>query len=217
MTEDHARPIPKIPMDLELQGEMIHLKASTEKDYSKLKVILSDHKTMNQLKYMAFLNEGGWTIDQVREREEMWKEGQRKGKSLSFLVNVKPSGQIAGTCGFKHIDFIHKNAEFGLVIHHPFWGQGVAAECHLLALEYAIVKLELHRIRFETFVTNVRMRQFYENIGIQLESIAKEGLLADGQFIDNAVYVLLDREWPMVKQKLKKKLAHQRNNETCSN
>lgn len=200
-------------MGLKLCGTLVNLKPSTDENYPALQRILSDPQTMSQLKYMAHLNEGGWTIDQVREREEKWEVGQKKGTDLHFLVHIRSSDEIAGTCGFKHIDFAHKNAEFGLIIHHIFWGKGVAVECHLLALEYAFSKLGLHRIRFETFVTNVRMRRFYENVGIQLENIAKEAFLEDGQFVDNAVYVLFDREWPGVKQKLQEKLAHQKRKE----
>ncbi len=198
-----------MPMDLELYGNLVDLKSSAEKYYPDLQKILSNPKTMNHLKYMAHLNEGGWTIDQVQEREKKWKEGQRKGTDLHFLVHLKESGAVAGTCGFKHIDLMHKTAEFGLIVHYPFWGKGAAAECHLLALEYGFSKLDLHKIRFETFVTNVRMRRFYENIGIQLESIAKEALFEDGHFVDNAVYVLFDRDWPCIKEKLQEKFRGQ--------
>lgn len=194
---------------MELHGKIIDLKPSKEDDYPAVQKILSDSKTMEHLKYMAHLNEGGWSIGQVREREQKWQEGQSRGTDLHFLAHIKSSGHLAGTCGFKHIDFTHKNAEFGLIIHHPFWGKGVATECHLLALEYAFSKLGLHRIRFETFVTNVRMRSFYENVGISLESIAKEAFFEGGQFIDNAVYVFFNRDWPGVKQRLQAKLARQ--------
>jgi hypothetical protein len=53
------------------------------------------------------------------------------------------------------------------------------------------------------------MRFFFQSVGIHLESIAKELILEGGQFIDYAIYVLFDRDWPGVKEKLRSKLADQ--------
>ncbi|OGQ45859.1 MAG: hypothetical protein A3I05_08235 [Deltaproteobacteria bacterium RIFCSPLOWO2_02_FULL_44_10] len=143
---------------------------------------------MEELQYMAHLQEGGWTLDQVRARYEDRRDAQRRQTALDFSISNKLTGEIVGDCGFKNVNLIHKNAEFGLIIHHPFWGKGVCAECHLLCFDYAFSVLMLHRIMMKTFVTNVRMRGFFEKIGIKQEGIKKECFFHNGKFFDDAVY-----------------------------
>lgn len=58
----------QIPIDLTLRGTLIVLKPSTEKDYPAMQKILSDPKTMEHLKYMTHLDNGGWTMEQIAER-----------------------------------------------------------------------------------------------------------------------------------------------------
>ncbi|MBI4124697.1 MAG: hypothetical protein HY466_02040 [Deltaproteobacteria bacterium] len=82
----------KIRLNLELHGKWVDLKPPREEDYPALQKILSDSKTMAGLKYMAHLEKGGWTLEQVRERCEQQKEGQNKGTDLHFIVHLKKMG-----------------------------------------------------------------------------------------------------------------------------
>lgn len=86
----------------------------------------------------------------------------------------------------------------------------MAAECHFLVLEYAFEKLGLHRVEFGTFTENVRMRSFFEKVGIQLESIKKEYFFEDGQFKDDAVYVVFEQDWSTVKDNLRNRAQRKR-------
>lgn len=194
--------MPSIPLDLELHGGLVDLKTTTEADYPALQKILSDPKTMGSLKYMAHLEEGGWTLEQVRERCAHWAEGQKNQTDISFTIHVKESGVVAGTCGFKHIELPHKKAEYGIILHHPFWNSGISRECVFLCLDYAFSNLKLHRIIFETFTTNKKARGLLEKMGAILEAIQKESFFEEGRFQDNAVYVLFENQWPVAKEKL---------------
>lgn len=156
---------------------------------------------------MSHCEDGGWTLNQVRERYEKWTEGQQKQTHLNFTIHLKASGEIGGSCGFKHIDLPHKKAEYGIILHHPYWNTGASLECVLLCLDYAFAKLQLHRITFETFTTNKRVESLVKKLGIHLECIQKESFFEDGRFQDNAVYVMFESEWLDVKQKLQEKLG----------
>lgn len=199
-----------IPNDLELHGQIIDLRPAKESDYPLLQKIYSDPKTMEQLRYMAYLDQGGWILDQVKKRFQQFGAEQKEQKHLGFIAHVKASKEIAGSGGFKNIDLRHKHAEFGLILHHPFWGRGIATEFHLLCLDYAFKKIGLHRIEFVTFITNQRMRSFFDKVGIPLEGIRREDFFENEKFVDNAVYVLFDREWEGIKKKLQERLLKQR-------
>ncbi|MBI4124689.1 MAG: GNAT family N-acetyltransferase [Deltaproteobacteria bacterium] len=207
MTKNAGR---KIPLDVQLHGHLVDLKPTGESDYPALQKILSDPKTMNQLQYMAHLEEGGWTLEQVRERYEKWAEGQKAQTNLNFTIHVKTTDEVGGTCGFKHIDLLHRKAEYGIILYHPFWNAGVSLECALLCLDYAFTDLQLHRITFETLTTNKRAEAFLKKLGTHLECTQKESFFENGKFQDNGIYVLFEKDWPGVKQKLQEKLGRQR-------
>lgn len=200
---------PQLPLDLNkisLQGQKIILRAAEAKDYPALQKLCSDPITMNQLQWMAYLDSGGWSYDQVRERYEDRHQQQEKNLRAEYLVCDKVSGKILGDCGFNKLSLKHKNAEFGILIDHRFWGTGITEECFLLCLGFGFSDLGLHRIELQTLTTHVRMRSFLEKIGIQLEGIKKDYVFDEGTFKDNAVYVLFTQDWPEVK----KHLQHQR-------
>jgi ribosomal-protein-alanine N-acetyltransferase len=199
-----------IPESLNLAGSLILLKPSSPADYPSLRTILSDLKSMEQLKYMAHLDQGGWTLEEVAKRHEAWRQKQKEQTCIDFVVFDRATGQILGNCGFTRIDLSHKNAEFGLILHHSTWGKGISAECHLLCLDYAFSILKLHRIEFGTFTTNTRMRTFFEKVGIPFESIKRGCFFDEGTFKDDAVYALFSEQWQTVKRNLEIRIEAQR-------
>lgn len=46
-----------------------------------------------------------------------------------------------------------------------------------------------------------------KKLGAQLESVQKESFFQEGRFQDNAVYVLFEETWPVVKDRLQRKLS----------
>jgi len=188
--------------DLELVGEKIILRFAREEDYPTLKEILSDLKTMSELRYLSRVETGGWTLDQVRERYESRNEARAQRARLDFVVVEKSSGKILGNVGFNHIDLKHRCADFGIILHHPFWGKGFAAEAHFLGLSYGFEKLKLHRVDFSTFTTNTKMRRFFEKIGASEECTRKEAFLVDGLWKDDVIYRILEADWPIVRRNL---------------
>lgn len=87
------------------------------------------------------------------------------------------------------------------MVHHPYWGKGIATEAHYLALKYGFEVLKLHRVAFSTNFDNVPMRTFFETFGIRLEAMIKENVRWDGVYKDSAQYAILEQEWPEVKRK----------------
>lgn len=157
---------------------------------------------MSQLKFMSHHAQGGWTLKQVYERVGCFRKLQNKGEFLHFIVINKATHEPMGTCSLKEVSLEHRNAEFGLIIHHRCWGQGVAEECHLMCLDYAFRVLRLHRVEFLTLATNKRMQAFFVKAGISLEGIKKGKMCVGGKFVDEFIYALFDQQWTKVRQRL---------------
>jgi RimJ/RimL family protein N-acetyltransferase len=142
----------------------------------------------------------GWTLEDVVQRRENNYRMQLDQKAVSFTIIENDTQKICGFTGINQIgkflylqllmslDFSNKNAKCGIIIHHPFWRQGLSTECHLLVLEYGFTQLGLHKISCNTLVENKPMRSFYERYGIQLESINKEQVLMLGEYRDSTTY-----------------------------
>ena len=192
----------KIPLDLELKGNLIDLKPTKEEYYPQLQKILSDAMTMDELKFMAHLEEGGWTLEQIRERHIQWAEQQKKQTLVNFTIHIKASASIGGSCGLKNIDLTNKKAEYGIILHHPFWNTGISLECSLLCLNYGFGHLNLHRITFETSPTNVKAQSLLKKLGAHLECIQKESIFEERKFKNNMVYVIFEQEWTKAKEQL---------------
>ena len=192
-----------IPEQLEFTGHKVILRTPNSADFPSFQKILSDPKTMEQLKYMAYLEQGGWTFDQIQERYEKYLKQQKEQECIELAIIEKETSEVIGNCGFTHVNLAHKNAEFGIILHHTHWGTGIGEESHLICLEYAFQVLKLHRIEFVTLSTNERMRAFFDRIGIKLESIRRECHYEYGEFKDDAIYALLSFQWPGVENKLK--------------
>ena len=195
-----------IPIDLTLEGQLVVLRPSKESDYPEMQKILSDEKTMQNLRFMSYIDQGGWTFEQMARRHEEFRAAQEKQMGIDFVIHDRATDKVIGCCGFKDLRLLHRCSEFGIIVHNPYWGKGITAESFLLSLEYAFEKLNLHRVEFGTFVTNSRMKGFFEKVGIPLEGIKKESFIEGENFIDGEIYALFEDKWPSVKKCLEEKI-----------
>jgi [ribosomal protein S5]-alanine N-acetyltransferase len=187
--------------DLRLQGRAVLLRPSVEDDHPAFARILSDPAVMQYLPQLS-MGPGGWTLEQVAERESAFARLRKLRRALQFAVVDARSQEVLGTCGFHSLAFVSQSALFGLILGRPAWGKGVAAECHLLCFEYAFEKLGMHRIEMETDARNLRMRGFLERSSIAQEFVRKESVLDGGAFYDSVGYACFDRDWAKVKHAL---------------
>ena len=64
-----------------------------------------------------------------------------------MMIEDRESGEILGDCGLvrAEIDGQMEN-DLGYIIHHPYWGIGLATECARACLEYGVSRFGLRRI-----------------------------------------------------------------------
>ena len=190
-----------IPEKVELTGKALVLKTPSEEDYPKYRKIFMDSKNNEFLRNRADLY-GNWSLEKIREvwHERLRAQKLQKGMHLSFFL--KNSGKLVGFGGFDKIDLSDRWAEYGLVVDHSSWGSIVTPEASFLMAEYAFEELWIHRLECTTLMDNFRSRQVLEKLDISLESIRKEAVYFEGEYLDQGVYVFFDRDWPDIKKKL---------------
>lgn len=199
----------KIPIDLTLNGSLVVLRPPMETDYPALQVILGDPMTMRYLQFLVQCDQGGMTIEKISNRYAKFILEQKDQTRANFIIRSRKNNDIVGSCSLKNIDLDHRNAEFGIIVHHAYWGKGIAAESHLLTLEYGFEKLGLHRIEFITLAINKQMRGFFDRAGISFEGTKKDLFIENGKFVDGTTHVVLEKDWKSVKDSLKNRISAQ--------
>jgi N-acetyltransferase len=88
------------------------------------------------------------------------------------------------------------------------WRSGANVEAKLLMLAHAFDVLGCVRVELKTDARNERSRRAIEALPAQFEGIHRQHMvLPDGALRDSAWYSVIDREWPEVRDNLRRRLA----------
>jgi RimJ/RimL family protein N-acetyltransferase len=140
-------------------------------------------------------------------REILRREGQ--GTDLPFTVIHRDSGKVAGATRYMEIRPAHRGLEIGGTWYAPdFQRTVVNTECKYLLLEHAFEAMGCIRVQFKTDSRNERSLVAIERIGGVREGMLRSHMiLPDGVVRDSVYFSILESEWPVVKMKLKERLA----------
>ncbi|MEV4556238.1 GNAT family N-acetyltransferase [Kitasatospora sp. NPDC049285] len=137
--------------------------------------------------------------------------------AVPFAVTARHDGQVLGTTRFCYFEYWRRPAdrphrpagrpdaaEIGYTwLAHRAQGTGVNRESKRLLLEVAFERWALSRITFRTDARNAYSRRALESLGAHLDGVLRSAQAGyDGTVRDNAVYSILDREWPTVRARL---------------
>jgi len=132
-----------------------------------------------------------------RAAEREWLQEQYKSEEQMNLAIVLVDGdRHIGNCGFNEIDYVNRNAVFGILIgEKDAWGQGYGPEAARLILKYGFEELGLHRIGLDVYSHNPRAIRAYEKAGFVREGTLRESYYRNGVYHDTIVMSVLESEW----------------------
>jgi RimJ/RimL family protein N-acetyltransferase len=132
-----------------------------------------------------------------RVAEKEWLQGQYKNDShMTLAIVLKDGDRHIGNCGFNEIDYVNRNAVFGILIgEKDVWGRGYGPDAARLILQHGFEELGLHRIGLEVYSLNPRAIRAYEKAGFVREGTLRESYFRHGQFHDTIVMSILESEW----------------------
>lgn len=167
-------------------------------------VILNNLKTMQ---YLRFMTMSGYSWDEARISARIMRHQQLTLAGETCLYDLFVGDTLIGNAGFQDWTPDKKEASFGIIVHHPWWRQGLATEVFLYLLEYGFSQLKLEHVYFKTAIDNTRMQKFFDRFAIPFSYISKHDVInRDGQAEDYRVYSLLRQQWPRTKQLLEEAL-----------
>ncbi len=137
-------------------------------------------------------------LDQVREalgdkilRSALYDEGQ----VLCLAAELTGEGALIGDLSLFWHSVRHRQGEIGYVFNPAYHGRGLATEAARELLRLAFDELGLHRVTARCDPRNIPSYRVMERLGMRREAHLIENELFKGEWSDEYVYAMLDREW----------------------
>ncbi|MDQ0255716.1 ribosomal-protein-alanine N-acetyltransferase [Evansella vedderi] len=140
------------------------------------------------------------SIQEVEELIRIAERSQYDPHSINWGAELKETGRVIGTCGFKNWDRLSNHAEIGGNLSSELWGKGYAAEGLIAILDYAFNKMFLNKICAYTNSRNGNAIGIMRKYGFQQEGKLREHQFLDGEYVDVLAYSLLKKEYEVMKK-----------------
>ena len=105
------------------------------------------------------------------------------------------SNSVIGDIGVHFIGNDGLQCELGITLQKAFQGKGYAKETMLAVIDYLFKHLNKHRITTSIDPNNVNSIRLMERIGFRKEAHFKESISINGEWVDDVVYALLQKEF----------------------
>jgi RimJ/RimL family protein N-acetyltransferase len=156
-----------------------------------------------------------WTLTHIASIEDMRDyvdaalAGQRAGTALPFATLDASTGEVIGSTRFGNIDTSNRRVEIGWTwLRRDRQRTACNTEAKYLMLSHAFDVLGCIRVELKTDALNQQSRAAILRIGAVEEGILRAHLItATGRVRDSAMYSILDREWPGVRESLEERLS----------
>lgn len=145
------------------------------------------------------------TFEQLSE----WLEaGLNQANVLLFAVEQPGTGKVVGTTRIYAIDEVNRSCEIGSTFYaEELHGSGLNSRVKYALLIYCFEERGMIRVQFKTDNENIRSQKALEAIGAVKEGVLRnERIRSTGKPRDAAVYSIVDKEWPKVKELLENKM-----------
>lgn len=122
-------------------------------------------------------------------------EELRLGESIHLAVCGVDSDAFMGMAALSDVDMESQNAEVGIWLGRPYWGNGLAIEAFDLLLEIAYERLDLTKLYGVVLEGNEASVKLLERFGFQEEGRLRWHTKRDDRWMDKIFYGLLREEW----------------------
>jgi RimJ/RimL family protein N-acetyltransferase len=125
-----------------------------------------------------------------------WVIAQRTaGKCMCFAITLAPTDVAVGLFQVRQLEPTFTTAEWGFAVAAPLWGTGVFEAGARLLLDFVFGTLGTQRLEARAAVRNGRGNGALLKVGATREGTLRRSLKCRGEYVDQALYALLDAEW----------------------
>ena len=132
------------------------------------------------------------------ERFIIWANRERAaGTYACFAIVPHGMDTAIGIFQVRQLEPGWGTAEWGFAIGSPFWGTGVFSDGARLVLDFAFETIGAHRLEARAAVQNARGNAALRKLGAVQEGVLRRSFLRNGQYLDQALWAILDEDWQM--------------------
>ena len=125
-----------------------------------------------------------------------WTLRQRSvGAYACFAVTIDATDTAIGIFQLRQLEPGFGTAEWGFAIGSAYWGTGVFQEGAELLVRFAFETVGVHRLEARAAVRNGRGNGALRKIGAVQEGLLRKSFLKDGEYLDQALWTILDEDW----------------------
>lgn len=151
------------------------------------------HDQVNNRSVMAYWFEEPY--ESFDELEDLYNRHIHDNAERRFVVENRGAEngakELIGLVELIEIDYIHRRAEFQIIIAPEHQGKGFARVCIHKALDYSFTILNLHKIYLSVAVDNAKALHLYEQCGFVEEGHLVGEFFIEGQYRDaKRMYIL---------------------------
>ncbi len=133
----------------------------------------------------------------TRMEQEKWLEDIIQSPSkMVFAIKLLDTGEHIGNTGFYHIDWLHRRAEFWILIgERGLWDQGVGTEVVRLMQRFAFCDLNLNKLYLYVGSTNDKAISLYKKLNFVTDGLLREHYFLDGSYLDVLAMSILKKDY----------------------
>jgi ribosomal-protein-alanine N-acetyltransferase len=119
-------------------------------------------------------------------------EKEKNNDLVTWGIALKHDPKLIGTICYLNIEKENYRSEIGYALHPDHWGKGVMHEVLEVVINYGFNVMKLHSIGANINPENIGSQKLLEKNGFVREAYFKENFFWQGEFLDSAVYSLLN-------------------------
>jgi diamine N-acetyltransferase len=171
-----------------LTGKHVRLEPLEQEDLEQTRLWANDRR-LQQLMLRC--------LPVTRFDQQQWFERLARDESrLVLAVKSLSDGRHIGNTGFYHIDYIHRRAEFWILIGEPDCrGGGLGRDVTGLMLDFGFNSLNLNKIHLSVGSSNQAALALYQSLGFSLDGTLREHYFIAGRYVDVLMMSLLRGEY----------------------
>ena len=177
-----------------LSGTSVTLRELRSSDAPSLFAMLTTEEVSR------FISPPPSTVDGF-ERFIAWTLRQRQaGTYACFAVALKGTDTAIGIFQLRELEPGFGTAEWGFAIGSPYWGTGVFLEGAVLMVNFAFEEVGVHRLEARAAIRNGRGNGALRKLGAVQEGLLRKSFLKNGEYLDQALWTILDEDWRVAKK-----------------
>jgi ribosomal-protein-alanine N-acetyltransferase len=141
------------------------------------------------------------SVEETQQKLESYLSDQLEMPRKSYImgITIPPNIEIRGIVKLSRQWEAIREWETGWAVHRNDWGRGYATEAAMFLMDWGFRELNIHRIVAFCHTDNAASVRVMQKLGMHLDGRLRETRWLNGEWWDEYVYAVLEKEWKKIK------------------